>query len=491
MKQRRIYRILRALSGDERKDFLKFLRSPFHNKKNEVTRIFELMQKTVLKPGSGDMSVEEFHALWRPGKLFDSNYLNSRLSMLRKQLDLYLEQTELQQRELLRHRMLLSAYQRLGLYDEIPQLYHRMRKKVDQQEVRSALYYADAFELDFAMGGYFFSKDRKADDFEDFFDRVSRYSDQYYALRKLQMGCGIRSYNQAHGTQHHVSFLGRVLKETEQHADASNPMLLCYVDLFQLADRLHDEQRFLRVKTRLLQHSSTFPETDSRTLYELMLNFCYQHINSGKADYLYHAEELFDKLLSTGLILVGDRLDPGHFKNIVTLKCVSGKLKEAEQFVASYKGRLTGDQEMYVEAYGSGEIAFYKGDFEQCWRLMETAIGNRDDLYYSPNSRTYQLECLVEEYMAAPGMRNEERMTSALQNFRQYIDRNQHKYGARNRQQYQYFVQLARKIVQQLIKPGMGDKNGWFSIRKEVDTMVPLTISSRRWFLSVIDRVAK
>ena len=486
MKSRRIYSVISQFNREVHAQFGEFIRSPLHNGQKVLVEIWELMEEKLLKEDSPDMSPEAFFALLRPGKKFNYGLLTKNLSTLLSKFHEFLVWLELKNHPESMEKLLLKAYRRAMIKDELPWLYKRSKKKILETEDKSATYFAESFEFELEMGHHLFSGARNPYDLEDFFKSPDESLNHYYFIRKLQMAIGVLSYNRAYNKDYAISHLDWVLETIRKSPETQAEATLIYFNAFGLYRDYQDREQFLGLKQIILNPELAFDKKEHQSLIALLLNVCFKNLNRDKRVYELDAEEIFDFALANQTLLKDDKLNPADLKNIIHLKCIRGKTDEAQTLLEEYQDQLEDDHEGYAQLYNQGQISFARGDFQECFRLMyEVTGGFKDDVFYSLDGRVYMIKSLIEKARIHLEKGDLDFIDTQIKNYLQYVDRFK-KISETLRLPYRNFGGLVKKYKLELIDAEKMDASLQKDAIQQISEMRPLSLSNRRWLLEMV-----
>lgn len=487
MKSRRIYTVISQFSKETHQQFGEFIRSPFHNGRQILIELWELIERELLADEDADLSPEDFHSLLKPGKAYNYNLLTKNLSRLLSKFHEFLVWNELQNQPEAQEKLLLKAYRGAQITEDLPWLYKKSKKRMQEVEEKSATFYGESFEFEYEMGHFLFGKARNPDDLDDFFKTPNEHLDNYYFIRKLQMATGVLAYNRTFNKSYSVSHLDWVLKEMEAKADQHAEAARIYFNLYGLMKDFENQAQFLELKTIVLNPDLRLNKNEHQSLIALLLNVCFKNTNQGKSAYEIHAENIFDFALETGILLIDEKLHPANFKNIIHLKCALGKIEAAESLLNDYRERLSDQHEGFAVKYNQGQISFAKGDFQECFRQIDEVIGGfKDDVFYSVDGRGQMIKCLFEKARIDVERGDLDFIESSTKNFQQYLDRFK-KISESRLLPHLNFAHLIRKLKGHLFQPGRDREAEKGKIRAEIEETKPLSLSNRRWLLKMLE----
>lgn len=178
----------------------------------------------------------------------------------------------------------------------------------------------------------------------------------------------------------------------------SPPLVQLYRRCLELQLNPASRVAYARFSDLLLAESSRLSRKEGHDLYQYLINYHIRRFNQDQKE--RSAAEaitfLYQQLLDTGLLLENGHLSPWNYKNIVTLVSRIGQLDWLEEFMAQYETRLWRDYGGNSANFCRGLYAFYRRDFREAIRRMETVLTDFRDVFWGLEARALLLRALYE-----------------------------------------------------------------------------------------------
>lgn len=480
MKNRQIVRLLSHLSAEDLTGFRLFLLSPYHTNRHMYVEILDLVIDHLLGDNKA-LKPEEFYKKLRPGEAYNENILNSRLSTLVSHCNDFLVDQTLKEDVQLQERLLQQAYAKRNVdFSMVSRQYKKSQRRITDGAKQDASFFREMFELDFSWGAYHFRGARKRVDWGDLLEKQNFHFDNYYILRKIQMACGLHGYNRLYQTELKVSHWDVIVEIIQGNKHLLSEVSLIYFEMYELLLDPNNTEGIFAFAAQLTEKSDKLSPENLRDCYTFLINLVSRQINQGKNEFLSVSEGLFDFGIHNEILLQNGDIRPADLKNGITLKCLLGKVEEAEAFLAEYSTKLTDDQEGNAIGFNRGQIAFFKKDFRACKREMfQILSGYKEDEFYIFDANGYLIRALVEQMRIIQEFGDYQFLQNQLKNYKGYLKRK--KGVARERLEPHFtFHEMGKKVFRFLFTnshKGLS-KEGLLA---ELEQKKGLSVTGRSW----------
>ncbi len=451
----KLARFVSAMGGPERNRFDKFLRSPYHNEREELIGLFDLLRNDPLLA----IDRPKVWGLLFAGKKFDDARCRRLLSDLCGALLSFwaIEKNDQKPDE----RLLASAERQLelGLADDAAKsltgLSDRLRPTVDR-DAESALLLFRAEQL-LADGR---SAARKsADD-----DLRADALDFFHRLHSFRLLAERFSYAQV------VQSAGPTVSESVRKAlkaPAESHLLEAWRLAVLTVSAENPDPHGLGLIDFLHTRSEGFAKEDLFRLYTIAQNFCIRQLNAGDIRLRETLLDLYERRSDQGLLVWRGALPHGEFKNMVTLALQMKSFDRAERFVRELSGLLAPESRENAFSYNLAKIRFERGDYAKVIEGLRDVV--YDDVFYAVGSRWMLLRTYYElgEYLAFDAL---------LDSFRHFLRRAKN-ISAVHRKEYLN----ALRFIHRLSNLDPRDKKKRSALREEIEKAAVLY--GKRWFL--------
>lgn len=461
---------LSILENKERKEFASWLSHPLHNKNKRISRLGQLLIARLEKDNAAIDKRQLHDQLYDESLPFDVLKINNLLSDLQKQLVDYISWKQHSAQD---HAALALADHLLnkGHKAHLGRIAQQVASKMDKRAERSEAYYLQQKKLSATMDHIHLAEHPHA--YSPALQAEMEALDQYYWLAKLKLSCEMISRSQVIQKTY---ALGNLSSEIEQFRapDFSNVALHIYAQFYHLLKEKREEL-FFQIKATLLQQQAIFPESELRVLYNYLLNFCINKVNSGKSSFYREILDIYQEMLLSGMAFQSGYISEWTFKNIVTTAIRLKEYNWTEDFISLYQKNLPdGDRENAV-AYNKATLYLAKNDFSNS---LQSLIGVEfTDATYFIGARLIQIKSYY-------GLEEYEALISLIEAFGKYIKRNK-KLSPFRKQANDNFLKLAKKLVRLKSEIRIIRNTNWRSKAKtfeqKLEQLSPIT--NKDWLL--------
>ena len=182
--------------------------------------------------------------------------------------------------------------------------------------------------------------------------------------------------------------------------------------------------------------------------------------------------ELNESLLANNIIAENE-LSPWKFKNIVTVALKLSKFKWVEDFIETYKDKVSENYRDNAITFNKAQLYFYQKKYEELLPLLLQV--DYEDFTYSLNSRLFTVITYYE-------LEESDALISYLDSFRTYLKR-QKSISDKRKKNYLNFLSNIRKLVRY-------NQNRKVDLLKlKVDITSTSDTVSKEWLLEKIDEL--
>ncbi len=433
MRTSKLLHIIKSLSLKELKRFETYLLSPFFNTNPLLVQLFGYIKDAYPDFEDANLIKEKVYPKIYPNSSYESEKLRLLMSALTKQLEGFLIYTENEKKEIAQDLTLLDTYTDRNL-----DKYFWQHLKYTQQKLnKEALHDANFFKHQYLLQehAYQFSIYSKSYPVQTSLQEVVDNFDTYYLAHKLRYSCAVLTRGNVLSVQHQTFMLEEIIAGVKDSGFLNIPVVAAYYYLILLL--LHNTESDFRQLQKLLSENRTnFPALDLRTLYTGMVNFCAQKIKEGNMDYYQYLFDVYQEMLDTQIIYVGDYISPSHYRNIISLAL---KIKPADwtkKFIHEYKDKLHPNFRKNVFNYSLATLYFSLKNYDKALTyLLHVEFTNAF-------SHISYKKILLQTYFE---LNETEALESLVGNFRGLLKRNK-KISVNNASAYRNFVNYTMKL---------------------------------------------
>ncbi len=395
MEKTLLWEAFAALDKTERREFAKFVRSPFFNQKPAVVALFDYL-KDCAEGKNAPTPEAAFQKIAPPDSYRDNAFddqklrlANTDLLRLLEHFWMYREKFADTDRAKIR---LAAAYRKRQLGKHFQIALREARAAREAQPFRHAEYFHDLNLIEWEQ--YQFSTtDKRRGEFN--VQQMSDLLDKTFIARKLRMACFAQAQAALQQTEFREGLLAVVLAhvEAENLAD-EHPAIGLYFYGYRFLNDPTAEGDFSKFKEMLFAHADAFPEEELRVLYLFAINFGVKKMNAGQAAYFRQTLDLYQSALARNLLLENGRLSQFAYHNIAAIALRLGEVDWAADFVERYKPFLEKQHRESAFALNMARVAYARRDFDSALQNLQRS--DYRDLLNHLNAKVLQLKIFYE-----------------------------------------------------------------------------------------------
>ena len=364
------------LNANDRRELRKFVRSPYHNQREDVVSLFDYIDNNLEKGQSRLRKEMAFEAVF-PNATFDAKKLNYAMSFLTKIIEAYLTQSEATRQSEHAAFMLHRALILRGAAALSERALAYMRTNLTETTHRNGEYFNQTARLHLAE--YDLHSRVRRDDAEG----LQAASDAFHVFtitEILRQACAVRSQQSLGNTAFEQPLLLAVLTLAATPQYLAIPTISAYYHAYRA---LSDDSQlidFQALRKILEDDWQLFPETEMRGLYLLAINVCIRKINQFERAFEQEVLQIYRAGLSNKLLLENGQLTPYTYKNVMSAAAKVGEYDWANTFLNDYKYFLPIKDRDNVYKYNLALLRFRQGDTPTSMTLLR-GVNLREPLF--------------------------------------------------------------------------------------------------------------
>ena len=467
MEKSRLIKILRTFSKKEFRELKKWLHSPAHNQRDDVQCLFEYITQngTLLKPEKLEKSCVFAHLF--PKEPFDDARMRQVMHFMLKAVEEFLAYQEWKKDESNANLTLSKVYRQRQLQKSFQKTINSTRHYLEKQPFRNKDYHQYEYQLQYEEYTYRSGLRRTV---PLNLQQVSDSLDLSYLTEKLRQTCLMVSHQTVFKTEYNIGLLDEVLRYVEDNDLLEVPALAMYYHSYKSMVDREDESHFQNVKQSLFEHGDLFPDSETRDIYLLAMNYCIGRINAGVEPYRREAFELYKYGLDRGILLQNGLLSRFTFLNVAASGALLKEFEWTEQFIHEYEPYLEEKHRESALHYSLGKLHFEKREYGEAMRQLTQV--EFEDIHINLYAKTMLLKMYYEldEFNA---------LDSLLESMRMYLRRK--KVLGYHKSNYKNIINFTKKLIN--VNPY--NKEQKEELKTTISEANPLT--ERKWLLARID----
>lgn len=366
-----LVQFLKILSKDEIKEFGKFVHSPFHNNRNEVSLFFDELKKYYPGFNQGGFSKESIFASLYPKTKYKDDVIRRLSSNLFKLAEEFAAYKNFKEDKFDFEKNLLEFYASKNVDKFFRKQHGKIEKYMDVQNLKDAEYYRRLSVINEIELGYMLKDDPTY--------KKSSYEKQLKNLWKYTLTAMLRVYGFA---EYEIYFFNKKfdLKYAEhllKIAEDSGYMDSKAIEMYYLVLKLYGDEKnddiFHRLKNLIEKNISSFQKSECFSFYVHLINYCNINKLASDKEYIKVKFDIIKKMVEHDLVIQNGVVDPGWFRGIFSMAFNAGEINFAENFIEKYKSVVAGKDRENVVKHTYANLAIYKKDYDAALNYLSTS----------------------------------------------------------------------------------------------------------------------
>lgn len=434
MQKSQLAELLKTLTSTEKKDFLRYLQSPYHAGKPELLRLAEHLLQPAGHAARSDKTAA-FQRVFGPERDFDDARLRKAMEQLLRLLERFLV-SEQRTRESFDFRLRLAAL-----------LAERRQEKLFRRLSEAPLPFPD-HEADWTAEHF----DQAAQWFQLLYDHRSathrEHDAELYAqvmrcqtvallARRLRSACIFQSNQKEKAAVPADALLAWAETVSTDFDDL--PLLRTLFAGLRALQEPANPTYFTVFRDGLLGHAACFTDAERRDLLLVAINFCSKRYNDGDTAWLDTQLDLYEHGLKEGLLLENGWVSGYTFTNIATLALIGRRYERLAQLLRDYRDKITPRDRAGAAAFNEARLHYAQRNYRPALALLQQNVF--DDLLLNLSAKTVQAKCFYE--LEEFGL-----LETHLEALRKFIRR--HKEVGYYGERYLNFIVVLRRLARAL-----------------------------------------
>ncbi len=377
-----LIQLFKSLDKADRRQLRKVVVSPYFNQREDVTALFEYIDKNI-EAGAPKLMKEKAFATVYSKQKFDIDRFYYPMSALTQIILKYLTMNELEQQTPQYHRLLNQSLRKRGAEKIYEKTIAEAKTHLEQQPLRNAHYHHDNFLLRYEQFDAQQQLHRDAN-----FELQEMTNDfHFYCIAEiLRIAIALLSHQAISKKEYKQPLLESVLIAAEQYLDVpaiatqyyalqtlSGSSKIIIRSTENAIENAADTEGvfFQRLKGEITNNQSLFPEAELRDLLLVAINYCIRRQNQGELSYIREALDLYRIGLESRVLMDNDVISAYNYKNIQMLALKINDYEWAEQFLNSYKKFLPEKERENLYKYNYAIYCFRKQDYTKAIQLLQ------------------------------------------------------------------------------------------------------------------------
>jgi hypothetical protein len=463
MYKSKLIRLYQTLDDSEIRQLKKWIKSPIHNKHNDVQVLFEyLLSRKGISSITTDR--ERVYQYLYPNKKMNMPRLRHVMSFATDVLENFIRYIEYVSDKKNGEILLLRSFRKRDLRKDAEKQELALLDGLENETIQNEEYYWTKYQLE--LESFRLQTDTDQPTSTNFhLQEVMNSSSLVFVLSILRYACISITHQNLFKTKYDIPFIDAILLEIEAGNYASIHSIQFYHACYMALTKPEVDDNYKRLKQYIVQYPDILPADEFRELYEMAINYCIKRLNKGNRYYIEEAFDLYMNGIDHEVLLENGYLSHIAYKNTVAIGLHLEKFEEVKALIPRGKDLLHLEyQESYVH-YNTANFYFATKDYDKAIQLLISM--EYDDLFMTIGAKLLLLKIYVTE-------ESFDLLESFLHSFAQFV-RRKSELSSTHKQSFLDTIRLTQKVVDAYTKKQKA------ALIEEITATNPLP--EKRWLL--------
>lgn len=480
MHNSKLLRILSSFNEEEILGFDNYLLSQV-NEKNNTYKLYVLIKK--YHPNYENASLNKknvYNSIFKDDKYKDIK-VRELMSALTKFTEQYLSLLENTKIEFYNSLAILNQYRKRQLTALYKQQVKQLEKLLEKEKFLNAEFFKRKVLFADIQNDFFEQQQVRTHD--EALSIKNENLDKYYFSVKLQSLCELLNreniLNEKFDKTLEKEIAEIVLQKRQNFLDI--PSVQTYYEIYLLLKSKNDETQYQKAYNTINKYQKSFEDSELKSLYAYLINYCIQHINKGINEFTPKLFELQKTLLQNKILIENGWLSHITYRNIVSIAIKLNEYKWAEKFIENYKEKVHPVHRENAFNLSTSNLLYAKQNYSETIVLLNQV--EFTDVYYACTAKF----TLLKSYYALKEWETLDYFVSA---FQLYLKRNK-EISTTFKKSSENFVKYFKKLL--LIIKQKDYKDNSYLNKKINDLKQALQedkmVANKAWLLTEINNI--
>jgi hypothetical protein len=362
-----LIQLFKSLERNDRRQLRKFVRSPYFNTKEDVTALFDYIDKHLDTGGAPKMAKEKAFAHIYKNQIFDVDMFYYTMSHLNQIILKYLTINQLENDTSQYQYFLNQALRQRGVDKIYEKTVADAKKYIENQPLRNAQYHFISYRMRFEEFAARHRLKRSGN-----FELQEMTNDfHFYTIAEILQLAYVLSAHQSIAKKNYLQpLLSSVLSVAVNHLDVPAIAAHYYAFKTQSGEDIAGEY-FQKLKNEFTKNQKLFSETELRDLLTVAINYSIRRQNTGELNYTREAILLYRWGFDNQIFFDNGVLSPYDYKNTLQLALKIEEYDWAEKFLNDFKPFLPEKDRDNIYKYNLAIFHFRKKDYNTAMTLLQ------------------------------------------------------------------------------------------------------------------------
>ncbi len=462
--------VLRTFSKKEARDLRKWLNSPAHNQREDVTQLFEYLMAGAHLEEDKFLQKERVFSKLFPDEAYDDAKLRQSMHFLLKSVEEFLIYQELHEDEARSRMALASVYRKRKLDKAFQKTIKSVETLQEAAPYRNEQFLRNEYLLQ--LEKYNFQEGKKRT-IEMNLQEVSDALDTTFLADKLRQSCLMLAHQAVYNAQYNIGLLDEVLRFVEGGAYLQHPAIAIYYYGYKAVTDESGQLYFQHLRREIQKNKDLFPHSELRDIYLMAINYSIRQVNKmGKEHYLRELFELYRNGIENKILIEHNELSRFTFRNTINTGISLKEFDWINNFIDEYQVYLPAQHRENLVQFSRARLHFAKKEYKKAMRLL--AQSDFDDIL----TNLYSKSMLIMMYYEEDEL---DALESLIESMRTYMRRKEVMGSYKNI--YSNLIKYTKKLIR--INPY--DKEEKDRLALEIQGTSPLP--EKEWFLKQLEKI--
>lgn len=441
MKDTKVYHFLSGLTKTELNRLSKYLESPYFNRNEILLSIYYKLEQHFRNTPANELSTTHIWNQIYPQTPYHGDRFRKLCSELMDLCEAFLAQQVYDNNPLHQANYLLQAVHNKQIERMYNSATNTARNLAKRQFFKPASYYYYLYEIEknlYKLENVELNRASKKNIEKINLEKIVSNLDYFYISEKLKYYCSLLSWNKIIALDKNLLFIQEIIQIARSAEFIDIPPIAIYLKIQDTIIDFENENHYFELKSLIEKYIDLFPLDEAKDIMDNAINYSIQRINKKDTSYLKELFELYQKSISSEIIIVNGEITPWTFKNIITTSIRLNEYNWTENFINQYGDKINYVYRQNAINYNLANLFFSKKEFDKVIPLLQKV--EYEEIYYSLDAKALMLSTYYEldEYMF---------LGSFFESFKNYLTRNKN-VSQSNKIRYLNLIKYTKKLVE-------------------------------------------
>jgi len=364
---------LSSLDKSELREFDKFIHSPFHNNRSEVSRYFDVLKKFHPQFTGREFSKQHIYSLLYPGTSYKDDVLRRLSSNLLKAGEEFGAYITFRKDKFAFNKSLSAYYLSKSSQKLLARQINKTESDLLASPCRDAAFFLNMSFLEEyrRLGSVRNDSSGRKIDVQDQIDSTWKFA----AITLFRLYKIASEHSRQFDTAYNLNNLELLFGLIEKTGFMGSKALEIWYLVMKLQSS-PDDNTFLRLKKTITANSNLFEPVEGFIIYVSLLGYCYEKNILPYENFHLEEYEIMREMLAGGLLIQDNMFHPEWFIYAVITSLRAGKMKFAVELMSDYAKLLPpGDSDNVLE-HAFAEIEIEKGNYSKALKHLAVSKYN-------------------------------------------------------------------------------------------------------------------